>query len=266
MALLNHELAGDGPPLLHLGGTGSDLRRPKNALDRALATRFTVLRVDHRGMGRSPVPPGPWRMADFAADALELLGRLGWEDCALLGYSFGGMVAQELALMAPRRATPLVLLSTTSGGAGGSSLPMHEWLDLPLHAQAERMVLESDLRRDAAWCAANAGLFTSMVADTEAGFALAESTADGARGRRLQLQARRGHDTWARLPDLRVAAHVFAGRHDGIASPAAQRRLAERIPGARFRMFEGGHLFFLQDAGAIPAIVQALEGTASGAD
>lgn len=259
MAALNFELAGDGPRLLYLGGTGGDLRRPKNALDRALQARFTVLRVDPRGMGVSPVPPGPWSMADFAADALELLDRLGWEACAVLGYSFGGMVAQELALAAPQRIAALVLLSTTAGGEGGSSFPMHEWLHLSLRAQAERMVLQSDLRRDDAWCAANARLFEAMVADTEAGFALAESTPEGARGRRLQLAARRGHDTWARLPSLRVPTQVMAGRHDGIAPLAAQERLAQRIPGAGFTVFEGGHLFFLQDAAAIPAIVQALD-------
>jgi len=41
MVALNFERAGDGPPLLHLGGTGGDLRRPRNALDRALQARFT---------------------------------------------------------------------------------------------------------------------------------------------------------------------------------------------------------------------------------
>jgi 3-oxoadipate enol-lactonase len=259
MVALNFERAGDGPPLLHLGGTGGDLRRPRNALDRALQARFTVLRVDQRGMGLSPVPPGPWCMADFARDALELLDRQGWERCAVLGYSFGGMVAQELALAAPPRIATLVLLSTTSGGAGGSSFPLHEWLHLPLHAQAQRMVLQSDLRRDDAWCAANAQLYEAMVADTEAGFSLAESTPEGARGRRLQLEARRGHDTWARLPSLQVPTQVLAGRHDGIAPLAAQERLAQRIPDAGVTVFEGGHLFFLQDADALPAIVAALD-------
>ena len=51
---------------------------------------------------------------------------------------------------------------------------------------------------------------------------------------------------------------VFTGRHDSIAAPQAQRRMAERIPGAGYREFEGGHLFFVQDARAAEVIIAAL--------
>jgi 3-oxoadipate enol-lactonase len=73
-----------------------------------------------------------------------------------------------------------------------------------------------------------------------------------------QLGARRGHDTWDRLPGLKMPVSVFAGRYDSIAAPDAQRRMAERIPGAGYREFNGGHLFFVQDPGAAPMIVEAL--------
>jgi len=43
-----------------------------------------------------------------------------------------------------------------------------------------------------------------------------------------------------------------------IAAPQAQRRMAERIPGAGYREFEGGHLFFVQDARAAEEIIAAL--------
>ncbi len=54
-------------------------------------------------------------------------------------------------------------------------------------------------------------------------------------GARRQLEARRGHDTWERLPRLSLPVSVFGGRYDGIAPPDHQRALARRIPGARFR-------------------------------
>jgi 3-oxoadipate enol-lactonase len=79
-------------------------------------------------------------------------------------------------------------------------------------------------------------------------------------GTRRQLEARRQHDTWERLPGLRLPIWVFGGKYDGIAAPEAVERLAARIPAARLEFFEGGHLFFLQDPGALERIREALAG------
>ena len=76
-------------------------------------------------------------------------------------------------------------------------------------------------------------------------------------GRVRPLGARRGHDTWDRLPELKMPVSVFAGRYDSIAAPQAQRRMAEHIPGAAYREFNGGHLFFVQDPSAAEVIVAA---------
>ena len=63
---------------------------------------------------------------------------------------------------------------------------------------------------------------------------------------------RRGDDCAGSAPA------ASAVRHDSIAAPQAQRRMAERIPGAGYREFEGGHLFFVQDARAAEVIIAAL--------
>lgn len=257
---LYYELRGAGAPVLFIGGTGGDLRRVPHALDRLLAARFHTLFFDQRGQGRSDKPDVPCTMADYAADALALLDHLGWERCAVLGYSFGGMVAQELALGAPQRVERLVLMSTTSGGAGGASYPLHELQELPPEARARRFLELSDLRRTPAWQAENGALFAAMLQDTLANLRLAEDAPAAAAGARRQLAARRGHDTWTRLPQLAVPTDVLAGRHDGIAPVAHQRALAERIPDARFHVFEGGHLFYLQLPAAARAVAQALAG------
>ncbi|HEY4376010.1 MAG TPA: alpha/beta fold hydrolase, partial [Acidimicrobiales bacterium] len=115
-----YERSGDGPPLLFLNGSGATLATSKMIL-RPFAAAFDVAAHDQRGLGRTAIPPGPYAMADYAADALGLLDHLGWESCRVVGISFGGMVAQELAVTVPERIERLVLLCTSPGGIGGSS-------------------------------------------------------------------------------------------------------------------------------------------------
>jgi 3-oxoadipate enol-lactonase len=76
----------------------------------------------------------------------------------------------------------------------------------------------------------------------------------------LQLEARSRHDTAERLGDISCPTLVCGGRYDGIAPPANSEFLAQTIPGARLELFEGGHVFFLQDPAAFPAMLGFLRG------
>ena len=253
-----YELAGSGPRLLKIWGTGGDLRRPPNDFDRLLAAHFTVLAFDQRGMGRSGKPSRDYTMADYADDAAGIMAALGWDSAAVLGYSFGGMVAQQLALRHPARVERLVLMSTTAGGAGGSSYPLHELMELDDEQRVRRFLELADSRRTPQWQRDHAALWQSLVDDGMAMLRLGADDPAQRAGSLRQLSARRGHDTWDRLPELKMPVSVFAGRYDTVATPDAQRRMAEHIPGAGYREFNGGHLFFVQDPGAAPVIVEAL--------
>ncbi|MGB0128676.1 MAG: alpha/beta hydrolase [Rhodocyclaceae bacterium] len=257
---LYYEIRGAGSPLLYLSGTGSDLRRPPNALERQLAADFQVLMFDQRGLGQSDKPDCCYTMAGYAQDAAALLDAVRWPACPVLGYSFGGMVAQELALRFPERVERLTLLSTTSGGPGGSSYPYHELISLTPAQRARRMVELGDLRRDEQWQSENPKLFQALQAEALASIEFAAEETDHGMGERRQLEARCGHDTWDRLPQLRLPVSVLGGRYDGVAAPACQESLAGRIRGAAFKLFEGGHLFFLQDSRAYPRIRASLAG------
>ena len=103
----------DAPVLVLAGSLGSTLEmwRPQVG---PLTERFRVIRVDHRGHGGSPVPPGPYRMADLAGDVLALLDRLGLDRVAWCGLSLGGMVGMHLASEAPERIASLTLCCTSS--------------------------------------------------------------------------------------------------------------------------------------------------------
>ena len=125
-----YEIAGAGPKLLFINGTGGDLRRRPNVFDSPLTQHFTVLSYDQRGLGQTDIPETPYTMADYAEDANALLDALGWQSCRVMGVSFGGMVAQEFAVRYPQRVQRLVLACTSSGGAGGASYPLHELLNM----------------------------------------------------------------------------------------------------------------------------------------
>jgi 3-oxoadipate enol-lactonase len=251
---IHYQLAGRGPRVLYLGGTGGDLRARPSIFDSPLAQGFTLLAFDQRNLGRSGKPPEPCTMADYAADAAELLAAVGWPSARVAGYSFGGMVAQELALAFPEKVERLALLSCAAGGAGGASYPLHELWELPLEERARRLVELADAGREPSWQAAHPEEMEAMGAEARAQMELAAAQDGGEAGVRRQLAARRGHDTWQRLPGLELAVLVCGGLRDQVAPPRAVEALAGRIPGARLAWFQGGHQFFRQDPAAWPAI------------
>ena len=253
---LYFERAGVGPRLLFISGTGADLRNKPSMLDGPLAKAFEVLVYDQRGLGRSDKPDHPYSMADYADDAAALMATQGWDDALVIGASFGGMVAQELALRHPGRVRRLVLACTSPGGAGGASFPFHEIGHLHGEARARRLIPISDTRQDQAWSEANLELYAGMLAMGSADPFAEES--GRAMGAQRQLEARAGHNVWDRLPKIGIPVFIAAGKYDGIALPQTQLSLAMQIPGSTLRFFEGGHMFMIQDRTAFPAMVDFL--------
>jgi 3-oxoadipate enol-lactonase len=255
---LYYERAGAGPRLLFISGSGGDLRAQPNVFASPLAKAFDLLAYDQRGLGRTDKPDVAYSMADYADDAAALLDHVGWDNALVVGVSFGGMVAQELVLRHPSRVKRLVLACTSPGGAGGASYPFHDIEHLTGDARARHMISISDTRRDAAWAAAHPEEYERFVE-----LAAADPFADEPGrtvGYRRQLEARAGLDTWDRLASIACPVMIAAGRYDGIALPATQNRMAARIPGAELNWFEGGHMFFIQDRAAYPAMIKFLQG------
>lgn len=255
---IHYELGGEGQPVLFISGTGGDLRNRPGVFDGPLAAAFEVLAYDQRGLGQTEKPDCDYVMADYADDAAGLLEALGWSRVPVMGVSFGGMVAQELALRHPDRVSALVLACTSSGGEGGASYPLHELERLDELARAERSLALADTRRDQAWRTANPEKWQSYVTLSLS----ARRTDRDPVGARRQLAARAGHDTWDRLPALAMPVLLAGGRYDGIAPVANMEALAARIPGATLTLYDGGHLFLVQDKSAYSDIIQWLRGVA----
>jgi pimeloyl-ACP methyl ester carboxylesterase len=252
-----YERSGEGPPLLFLNGSGSTLETSRVLID-LFRPRFDVVAHDQRGLGRTEVPPEPYSMADYAADALALLDEVGWKRCRIVGVSFGGMVAQELAVTAPERVERLALVCTSPGGSGGSSYPLHELAELDVHERLAAHTRLLDTRFDDAWLASHPR--DQALVDMMNGRRTRESDGEQLRGERAQLEARSHHDVCDRLHLVTCPTLVASGRYDGIALPSNGEAIASGIPNADFRVYEGGHAFFAQDRQALPDILDFLAG------
>ncbi len=249
------EQAGTGERLLLISGTGGDLRNPPRIFDTPLGSHFEILAYDQRGLGQTSIPEGPYTMADYGNDAAALLAARGWDSCLVMGISFGGMVAQELAIRHPERVRRLVLACTSSGGAGGASIPFDELAQLEGEARVQRQIEMMDTRWDAARRSERAAEYKLMVDAMSGHLRLGQQSPEAARGAALQLEARRHHDTWDRLVTIACPTLVCGGRYDGIAPPQNSARLAAQIPGAELALFDGGHGFLWQDPAAFPRIL-----------
>jgi len=256
---IHYETAGAGRPVLFIGGTGGDLRQKPGVLDGPLPKACLTLAYDQRGLGRSGKPPGPYTMGRYADDAAALLDALGHARVDVVGVSFGGMVAQHLALRHGARIRRLVLCCTSPGGRL-ASYPFHTLPDDQDPLERARMLVGvNDLRFDEAWQRAHPERLEKMLAWVEKGGAAVPDGDDARRGARLQLEARAGHDVLARLGEIEHETLVCAGRYDGIAPAENQEALASGIPNAELRWYEGGHMFLVQDRAAWTDIIGFLD-------
>ncbi len=248
------------PRLLVFNGSGATIEGSRPLLDR-LARSFQVLVHDQRCLGRTSVPDEQPTMVDYASDAAVLLDHVGWERTAVFGISFGGMVAQEFAVTHPGRITRLALLCTSAGGPGGSSYPLHTLADLEADERERVSVQIVDTRYDDAFLASSP--LDRAIVDTMRRRPAAAKSAEQLRGEVMQLEARRHHDVWDRLPRITCPTLVACGAVDGSAPPGNSEAIASRIPGAELRTYEGGHLFVYQDRRAFPDIESFLAAPAA---
>jgi 3-oxoadipate enol-lactonase len=245
---INYEVSGSGPRVLFFNGSGATLKSTALLIG-ALAKTCTVLAHDQRGLGETSIPDGPYTMAQYANDGAALLDYVGWDTCAVVGISFGGMVAQEFAVSYPQRVEKLVLLCTSAGGDAGSSYPLHELGALPADERAARITTLTDTRFTPEWLATHPD-DAAMVTMRNEQAAIPKSK-ETIRGEMLQLGARISHDVSNRLHRITAPTFVMAGRFDGIAPVENSEEIVKRLPDATLSLYEGGHLFTAQDRQAI---------------
>jgi poly(3-hydroxyoctanoate) depolymerase len=105
---------GEGVPLLLHSGIFSEMHHWGPLIEHLHG--FRVITYDAPGIGSSQVPSSPMSMRGLADIGAGILDRLGLDAAHVLGVSFGGAVAQQMALSHPGRVDKLVLASTSFGG------------------------------------------------------------------------------------------------------------------------------------------------------
>jgi len=239
-----YDQRGEGPDVLVISGTGSDMRRPPTALDSPLAGKFRVTTYDQRGLGRTDKPEDGYTMENYADDAAAVIEALGIGPCPVLGISFGGMVLQYLALRHPHLVSRMALFCTSPGGAGGASYPLHTLPVMGVEEKFRTMMRLSDSRVDDAWFERDVERVEMLRRRADKSeFADEPGHLRGIKG---QVQARAGHDCWDGLPSIQIPALVAGGTHDLTATPEAMANMAGRLPNARMHLYNGGHMFFIQ--------------------
>lgn len=234
---------GGGPPLLVCNGIGTPLEALEpftSALDPAIE----VVRFDVPGVGGSPVPRLPYSVPGLARLTARMMSQLGYGRFDVLGISWGGGLAQQLAFQYPRRCRRLVLAATSTGS-----------IMVPARPRVLLQLSSPRRHRDPAHAArVAADLYGGAVRrrpELAGPLARARAVPASRRGYVYQLTAAAG---WTSLPWLRFIRQptlILAGDDDPIIPLANAKIMAALLPSARLRVYHDGHLALVTRAGEL---------------
>ena len=244
------------PPLLLVMGLAlaSDAWE---SLPVVLSERFHVLAIDNRGVGKSTLGSGGFRIRDLADDAAAVLDAARVGPANVFGISMGGMISQQLVIRHPERVRSLVL---------GATFGSHLRSSKPSPTVARDLFLVGILARRGL---PMAQLLVSDEFRHASGARLARWV--GGLDRAERKVARRQalaialHEAEADLQRLRTPTLVISGDRDRLVPVENSRRLARIIPRARLVELPGaGHAFpFERPIETIRALTEHFAGRAA---
>jgi 3-oxoadipate enol-lactonase len=219
-----------------------------------LASKYRTIALDNRGVGRSDQPPGAYTIAQMAADAAAVLDAAGVDSAHIFGISMGGMIAQEFALLYPKRVRSLILGCTAAGGPSAvrsepdatqmlmsrgnmtSEEAAQAALPFIYYPTTPRELIEEDLEMRRPW------------------FVSRESY-------NAQLQGVLTFESYSRLSQISAPTLVIHGASDRLVPAANGKLIAAKIPGAKLIILpNASHIFTTdQPEAANRAILEFLE-------
>ncbi len=245
---IRYKVDGEGEPLILIMGFGGG-RHAWFFQTRAFKKYYKVITFDNRGVGKTDKPSSPYTMRAMADDTIGLMDYLGIDRAHILGFSLGGMIAQEVALNYPERVRKLILASTLAGREG----EMREITSEILKAFGLREdFLEEDIRsvditkfmRTLLAVAFNMRLYRIVFLVPIAKFYARLVDFKGLIG---QLAAGASCNTLDRLHTIEAPTLVITGTGDRAAPPRSSDVIASRIPNAKLVKVEGGSHGFIME-------------------
>ncbi len=217
-----YRAAGDGPPVVLLHGAWSDGREWRLQFA-DLADEFRLVAWDAPGCGASSDPPANFSLADYADTVAEFIGALDLDRPHVVGISFGGGLAIELAHRHPTLPRSLVLASAYAGWAG--SLPPDV-----VEARVTRAVAEADEPPEQWATSYLDGFFAGPVAPDLVDELVAIMCDSRPAGIKPMVRAFAEADLRDALPDLTAPTLLLYGERDTRAPLTVARDLEARIP------------------------------------
>ena len=224
---------GSGVPLLMCGGIGASLE-VLGPLVNAIDPSIEIIRFDVPGIGGSPISPLPYSFPQLGVVVGRLLDELGYPQVDVLGYSWGGALAQQLAFQ-DSRYRRLVLVSTSTGmfAVPGDPRVMKEMLTPRNFRNArEAMVMSARLQHPN-----NGGLAAALP--TRLSDLVVASSSLGYLHQLLAI------GTWSSLPLLPFIGQstlVISGDADPIVPIVNAQIMNALLPRSTMRIFAGDHL------------------------
>jgi 3-oxoadipate enol-lactonase len=243
---LNYSRVGSGPPILLLHPVGLDLTC-WNDVTSALAVSFSVIRGDLRGHGHSALGDAT-DINGYATDVVALLDRLELPSVPVIGVSFGGMIAQTLALKATKRVSALVASACPSAIPTAAQEAIR---NRGVAAQKEGMaaILDETLKR---WF--SEPFLRSGAAERYRQRLLTDRVEAWA----AAWNAISNFDITDQLQEIRIPTLCIAARNDLATSLDAMRTLASGMPGATLEIIEDApHMCHIEQPARFAQLVHA---------
>jgi pimeloyl-ACP methyl ester carboxylesterase len=234
-----YEEAGSGEPLILICGLSADLQVWRFQVP-DLSKHFRVICYDNRGAGRTSAPGEPYSIAGMADDLAALLDHLEISSAHVLGWSMGGLIAQQFALTRPLGVRKLILLSTTCQADGFFRLAIKNWVNI----RRSNMPFEQILRFVSRWAYSPAFYDNDQACDKLIQVMAMNPYAQQAHGFLRQADALLAHNIGEAAREIRAQTLVIAGIHDNLLPPYHSEFLAKTNPGSTLRVLGGAHTGF----------------------